>query len=244
MTWAWYSGWGECCAGKDGPRNAHSPSALSGMSPHDTANQPMLPPVSEIYASGDNSGDGPLARVFATLFEPSSALFDCLVPSVIDIIANPEARIPRHTYHTLIDIAIRELDGWAYEKQSSFLGGHPRIGEIKGLSALSASEQAAHATPPEVLARLSDLNEEYERRYPGLRYITFVNGRSRSMIMVEMEEKLGIGDGWEKGDNKEVYQPGSQEWASEVRRALKDIGSIAKARLVALKVDGEQEAVN
>jgi len=204
----------------------------------------MLPPVSEVYASGDNSRDGPLARAFSTLFEPSSALFDCLVPSVIDIIANPEDRIPQPTYNTLIDIAIRELDGWAYEKQANFLGGHPRIGEIKGLSALSASEQAAHATPPEVLARLADLNEEYERRYPGLRYITFVNGRSRRMIMVEMEEKLGIGDEWKKGDSKEVYQLGGQEWVSEVRRALKDIGNIAKARLVALKVDGDQEPAN
>jgi len=207
----------------------------------------MLPPVSEIYASKDNSREGPLAGAFATLFEPSSALFDCLVPSVIDIISNPRAEAPisQRTFNTLIDIAIRDLDGWTYGKQASFLSGHPRIGEIKGLSALSASEQAAHATPPEVLARLSDLNEEYERRYPGLRYITFVNGRSRRMIMVEMEENLGIDEGWEKGENKEeVYELGSQEWVSEVRRALKDVGSIAKARLVALKVDGDQEAAN
>jgi len=108
---------------------------------------------------------------------------------------------------------------------------------------LSASEQAAHATPPEILARLSELNEEYERRYPGLRYITFVNGRSRKMIMEEMEEKLGIvGDGWEKGDSKKVHPLGSEEWVSEVRRALEDIGKIAKSRLVALKVDGDEEA--
>src|SRR5579863_3043632 len=196
---------------------------------------PILPPVSEIYASRDVSRDGPLARAFATLFEPSSALFEFFVPSVIAIMADPDdrRRIPRRTYNTLIDIAISEIRGWPHERQASFIGGHPRIGEIKGLSALSASEQAAHATPPEVLARLAELNEEYERRYPGLRYITFVNGRSRKMIMLEMMEKLGIEDDWRKGDNKEVYRQGSDEWVLEVRRALKDIGNIAKSRLAA-----------
>ncbi|KAI9451841.1 Oxo-4-hydroxy-4-carboxy-5-ureidoimidazoline decarboxylase [Russula earlei] len=207
----------------------------------DMTSQPILPLVSEIYASRDVSQHGPLARTFATLFEPSSALFECLVPSVTAIIANPKCSTLHPTYNALIDIAIRELEGWPYGQQASFLGGHPRIGEVKGLSALSASEQAAHATPPEVLARLSELNEEYERRYPGLRYITFVNGRSRKMIMVEMEEKLGLGEDWRKGDSEEVHGLGSEEWALEVRRALKDIGDIAKSRLVALKVDGDAD---
>jgi 2-oxo-4-hydroxy-4-carboxy--5-ureidoimidazoline (OHCU) decarboxylase len=205
--------------------------------------QPILPPVSEIYASRDVTRDGPVARAFSTLFEPSSALFEFLVPSAVATIANPGNRFPRHTYHTLIEIAISEIHGWPHEQQANFLGGHPRIGEVRGLSALSASEQAAHATPPEVLARLSELNEEYERRYPGLRYITFVNGRSRKMIMLEMVEKLGMGGDDEGDDEKEiVYRVGSDEWISEVRRALRDIGDIAKSRLAALKMDGDQEA--
>lgn len=203
---------------------------------------PILPSVTEVYASRDTSRDGPLALAFATLFEPSPALFEFLVPSVITIIADQENHIPRRTFNALIDIGVRELDDWPHSRQASFIGGHPRIGEVKGLSALSASEQAAHATPPEVLARLLELNEEYERRYPGLRYITFVNGRSRAMIMEEMEEKLGIGDSWEKGDSKEVHPVGSEEWVSEVRRALEDIGKIAKSRLVALKAEVDEEA--
>jgi len=206
------------------------------------AGQPILPPVSDIYASRDTSRDGPLALAFATLFEPSTALFEFLVPSVVPTIAaNEGSHIPRRSYNALIDTAISELEGWPHGQKASFLGGHPRIGEIKGLSALSASEQAAHATPPEVLARLQVLNEEYERRYPGLRYITFVNGRSRKMITLEMEEKLGIDESWVKGESKEVYELGSGEWASEARRALQDVGHIAKSRLAALKVDGDQE---
>lgn len=203
------------------------------------AGQPILPPVSEIYASRDTSPEAPLARAFATLFEPSPALLEFLVPTVVATIA--ASQIPRCSYNALIDTAIRELEEWPHGQKASFLGGHPRIGEIKGLSALSASEQAAHATPPEVLARLLVLNEEYERRYPGLRYITFVNGRSRKAIMLEMEEKLGIDDSWVKGESKEVYELGSGEWVSEARRALQDVGHIAKSRLTALKVDGDQE---
>lgn len=206
------------------------------------AGQPILPPVSEIYASRDTSRDGPLALAFATLFEPSPALFEFLVPSVLSTMAeNAGSETPRRSYNALIDAAIRELEGWPHGQKAIFLGGHPRIGEIKGLSALSASEQAAHATPPEVLERLLVLNEEYERRYPGLRYITFVNGRSRKAIMLEMEEKLGVDEAWVKGESKEVYGVGSGEWASEARRAMQDVGHIAKSRLAALKVDGDQE---
>ena len=63
--------------------------------------------------------------------------------------------------------------------------------------------------------------------------------------MEEMEEKLGIlDDDWQEGDNKETYRQGGDEWVSEVRRALEDIGHIAKSRLAALKVDGDQEAVD
>ncbi|KAH9167483.1 Oxo-4-hydroxy-4-carboxy-5-ureidoimidazoline decarboxylase [Lactarius sanguifluus] len=208
------------------------------------AGQPILPSLSEIYASRDTTRDGPLALALATLFEPSYPLFEFLVPTVVATIdgGNPGSQVPRRSYNALIDTAIYELEKWPHGQQADFLGGHPRIGEIKGLSALSASEQAAHATPPEVLERLVVLNEEYERRYPGLRYITFVNGRSRKMIMLEMEEKLGIVDGsWVKGDSEEVYEVGSGEWVSEARRALQDIGHIAKSRLAALKVDGDQE---
>jgi len=217
---------------------------LNVVEQRDMTSQPILPSVSDIYASRDISQNGPLAQAFAALFEPSPALFEFLVPSVDTTISHSRGHIPNRTYNALIDIAISALEGWSYDQQVNFLGGHPRIGEIKGLSALSASEQAAHATPPQVLARLSVLNEEYERRYPGLRYITFVNGRSRAVIMEEMEERLGIGDAWVKGDSKEVYRPGSEEWVPEVRRALRDVGNIAKSRLAALKVDGDQEAAN
>jgi len=82
----------------------------------------------------------------------------------------------------LIDVVTHRLKTLPASEQAIFVAGHPRIGEQSGLSALSAQEQASKATPIEVLLRLELLNTEYENKYPGLRYITFVNGRSRAEV--------------------------------------------------------------
>ena len=76
----------------------------------------------------------------------------------------------------------------------------------------------------------------YERRYPGLRYITFVNGRSRAEIKDEMEVMLGLaGDGGEDGEVEHV-EFGGPEWIKELDRAVVDVGKIAKSRLRALGI--------
>ncbi|KAI0272589.1 Oxo-4-hydroxy-4-carboxy-5-ureidoimidazoline decarboxylase [Gloeopeniophorella convolvens] len=207
-----------------------------------SSTQPQLPSISEIFASTDVDEGGPLAQAFSTLFEPSPVLFEFLVPSISALILRPDTPLTHRTYNALIDVSIQELEGWPHDRQAVFLGGHPRIGEVKALSALSASEQAAHATAPEVLNRLNALNYEYERRYPGLRYITFVNGRSRKMIMVEMEEVLGVGNGSIDVHTGDYHPVGSDGWVSEAKRALGDVNNIAKSRLAALGVDGDEEA--
>ena len=43
---------------------------------------------------------------------------------------------------------------------------------------------------------LGELNEEYERVFPGLRFVVWVNGRGRGEIMGIMRERIGRGD-WE-----------------------------------------------
>jgi hypothetical protein len=54
----------------------------------------------------------------------------------------------------------------------SILGAHPRLGEKKIDSAQSRAEQAQlHDGQAEEAAQLKALNEEYERAYPGLRYV-------------------------------------------------------------------------
>jgi 2-oxo-4-hydroxy-4-carboxy--5-ureidoimidazoline (OHCU) decarboxylase len=65
--------------------------------------------------------------------------------------------------------AVSLVHTWQTKDKAAFIHGHPRIGEQSNLSALSAVEQAKYATPPEVLERLQVLNQEYERRFTGLR---------------------------------------------------------------------------
>ena len=129
---------------------------------------------------------------------------------------------------------------WDLSAQSQFISGHPRIGENKNISKLSAKEQGSGVVPtsPEVLARLGHLNACYEIRYPGLRYITFVNGRTRLAIAQEMEDMLGIPHSLSPDDPSldsiSFVDTSSEEWKTELGRAVLDIGSIAKSRLGAL----------
>jgi len=48
----------------------------------------------------------------------------------------------------------------------------------------------------EVVAELARLNEAYEAKFPGLRFVVFVNGRGRGEIMTIMRERIERGD-WE-----------------------------------------------
>ncbi|KAH7041580.1 OHCU decarboxylase-domain-containing protein [Microdochium trichocladiopsis] len=97
-------------------------------------------------------------------------------------------------------------------KLHSILGSHPRLGAKKVDSALSRAEQAQlqQAPPPssssssssspqqdgketeaQALARLNAL---YESTFPGLRYVVFVNGRGRDVIMQDMQRRIARGD--------------------------------------------------
>lgn len=197
-----------------------------------------LPPLAAVLESSPDK-DGPLALALAMLFEPSPILYSELVPALITYIPTSPIRIT--TYSALIDAAQRAVSQWPASRKAQYIAGHPRIGEMKGLSQLSEKEQAATATPPEVLARLEHLNRCYERRYEGLRYITFVNGRSRAVIKDEMEGVLGL----EPPENPNEpplesiskVEIGGEEWTNELERAIVDVGRIAKSRLKALGVE-------
>lgn len=77
----------------------------------------------------------------------------------------------------------------------SILGSHPRLGAKKVESAQSQAEQAQLNTGgAEEAQKLHDLNAEYEKTFPGLRYVVFVNGRSRPVIMEDMKERIAAGD--------------------------------------------------
>jgi len=191
-----------------------------------------------------------LSNALSLLFEPSPILVEELVPQLAaQFNLTPTSEHPQ-TYKELVDNAIAAIEGWGLDKQAGFVKGHPRIGEVKAqISAMSAAEQgrsqagAIPATDPNVIKRLEFLNETYERRYPGLVYITFVNGRSRAVIAEEMEQKLkaeGVLTEAEKEDGLvevEAVEKHSNAWNAEVERAFKDVGKIAKSRLEKLGVE-------
>jgi 2-oxo-4-hydroxy-4-carboxy--5-ureidoimidazoline (OHCU) decarboxylase len=201
-----------------------------------------LPTISAILSSSGKPDD-PLAQTLALLFEPSPILYSTLVPQLVSSV-NAETFITITTYSEIIYAALECISSWGDDLKSQFIAGHPRIGETKNLSNLSAKEQGdsdtAPSTSPEVLERLVQLNALYERRYPGLRYITFVNGRSRAAIMTEMEDFLGVGHSSVLDESPivthwEPVEVGGEEWRSELNRAIIDIGRIANSRLKSLR---------
>lgn len=195
-----------------------------------------LPALSAVLAHPDDKPDGALAQALALLFEPSPPLYAALVPQLAA--ALPQAGV--RSYAALVDAAIAALRSWDDAHKAQFVGAHPRIGEVQHLSALSAREQAAQATPPAILARLAHLNACYEHRFPGLRFVTFVNGRSRAEVMRELEDVLCIPHSLSPCEPpvESVGQTivGGPEWKGEVDRAVEDVGKIAHARLKALGV--------
>lgn len=192
---------------------------------------------------GEQDAKQALKDVLIALFEHSDVLAQYLLP---ELLATRRDK-PRVYYRSDIESVLgRSMDiirGWNPELQAQFVGGHPRIGETKNLSVLSSKEQSGgtlQPTPPEVLARLAHLNACYEHVYPGLRYITFVNGRSRAVIAEEMEDKLRITHSLLPDEpSVETFVPietYSHVWRQELDRAVEDVGRIAQSRLAKLVV--------
>ncbi|KAL8701113.1 MAG: hypothetical protein Q9224_000648 [Gallowayella concinna] len=71
------------------------------------------------------------------------------------------------------------------------LAAHPRLGQTKVESTLSRAEQAQLNVGGESSAQsLTELNLLYEQTFPGLRYVVYVNGRSRAAIISDMKARI------------------------------------------------------
>jgi 2-oxo-4-hydroxy-4-carboxy--5-ureidoimidazoline (OHCU) decarboxylase len=90
-------------------------------------------------------------------------------PSSLNLLCAQMSAESAESPSAVAEKAVALIHTWQPEDKAAFIHGHPRIGEQSNLSALSAAEQAKYATPPEVLERLKVLNQEYERRFTGLR---------------------------------------------------------------------------
>jgi 2-oxo-4-hydroxy-4-carboxy--5-ureidoimidazoline (OHCU) decarboxylase len=110
------------------------------------------------------------AEQLAELFEGRTRLVELLAP-----LEDPLG----HVREVALELSESE--------QKEVLDAHPAIGG-KATSERSAREQGTDDDPA-VLARLAELNAQYEDRF-GFRFVVFVNGRPRREIVPVLEERL------------------------------------------------------
>lgn len=194
---------------------------------------PTLPPASSLKELPQEQQ----FQTLDTLFESSPELHTLMAPvlasqtfssytSLIDAVGGRMSALSAANSPTDRDILV------------GILGSHPRLGQPKTaaaggsaehLSELSKKEQANLNTgAAEQAEKLRALNAEYEKKFPGLRFVyvllillyglfitgslivllhgnrTFVNNRSRDVIMEEMRQRIDRGD-FEK-ETEEVVQ--------------------------------------
>ncbi|KAI0468386.1 Oxo-4-hydroxy-4-carboxy-5-ureidoimidazoline decarboxylase [Xylaria cf. heliscus] len=108
------------------------------------------------------------------------------------------AALIRHIGLLLHQLAASSFSPSSRNRLHSILGSHPRLGAKKVDSAQSRAEQAQLSTTTcgsvDETESLAALNREYEARFPGLRYVVFVNGRGRDTILEDMRRRINRGD--------------------------------------------------
>ncbi|EFZ02840.1 putative allantoinase 1 [Metarhizium anisopliae] len=144
------------------------------------------------------------------LFEPSPAIHSTLLPVVRNAKYSSYSELIDECRPALFDLSSKSTPSNPNPVLLSVVGSHPRLGSKKVDSAQSASEQANLQGQGE---QLTELNREYEEKFPGLRFVVFVNGRGRPEIMKDMRARIDRGD-----------------FAMEVDAALEAMCDIAKDR--------------
>lgn len=148
-----------------------------------------LPPIDQVPSLPTDER----AAILDLLFEPSTQLHTLSVPLLHEKTFS--------SYDDLISavgIQLTDLSESASTSDTTWLhdilGSHPRLGAKKVDSAQSQGEQAQLQGGGEEAEQLKLLNEEYEKEFPGLRYVVFVNGRSRPVIMEDMRQRIKTGN--------------------------------------------------
>ena len=148
-----------------------------------------LPPIEQVPSLPTEER----ASILDLLFEPSTQLHTLSVPLLHDQTFS--------SYDDLISAVGVQLTGLSESASTSdtawlheILGSHPRLGAKNVDSAQSQAEQAQLQGSGEEAEQLRLLNEEYEKKFPGLRYVVYVNGRSRPVIMDDMRQRIANSD--------------------------------------------------
>lgn len=126
-----------------------------------------LPPISTL----PHASDSELTTVLDLLFEPSAPLTSLTLP-VLRSTTFPSYPVLIAAVHTQLRSLAASPRPEDTATLSAILGSHPRLGEKKVESAQSRAEQAQLQTGAEdEKEKLAALNQEYEARFPGLRYV-------------------------------------------------------------------------
>ncbi|KAK3374607.1 Oxo-4-hydroxy-4-carboxy-5-ureidoimidazoline decarboxylase [Podospora didyma] len=160
--------------------------------------------------------DAALISTLDLLFEPSDDLHALALPTLRTLSFASYDDLITTLRDELLQIAAAvsgpdadpDVTPDACKPLHNILGSHPRLGaakppaaaQIQGeeqeeLSEQSKKEQAQlRGGDPAEAEKLAALNEEYEAKFPGLRYVVFVNGRGRDVIMEDMRRRIDRGD--------------------------------------------------
>lgn len=149
----------------------------------------QLPPVSQLSSLTQSEQD----ELITHLFEPSSTIFTYLRPylstsysSYLDFIETSRTAFLKLSKDKTRDELIQD------ERISEIIACHPRLGVPKTvkLSEHSANEQKSLQSDDSTIQKFITLNENYEKVYPGLRFVLFVNGRPRDQVVKIFEERI------------------------------------------------------
>lgn len=144
----------------------------------------QLPRIDELASCSEAAQ----VEVLGLLFEPSPAIHSLLLPLLsASVYSSYSALVDACGVHLSALAAKSSTPGTLPPSLLSLLASHPRLGEPKPESALSAAEQASLEGESD---KLMQLNHQYEERFPGLRYVVFVNGRQRADIMRDMKARI------------------------------------------------------
>ncbi|KAG5997564.1 hypothetical protein E4U43_002614 [Claviceps pusilla] len=168
--------------------------------------QQQLPPIDELASLPQTAQTAALDL----LFEPSPAIHSTLVPVIQKASFSSYTDLIDQCRVALFRLAASSTPTSPNPTLLSVVGSHPRLGAKKVDSAQSNAEQASLQGQGEHLA---ELNREYEEKFPGLRFVVFVNGRGRPEIMQDMRVRTDRGD-----------------YAKEIDAALQAMCDIAKDR--------------
>lgn len=155
-----------------------------------------LPSISDLKKCSSSE----LSVVIAHLFEPTSFLTNLIYTNLISPSSSSSPSFSTYpefiecVRKLLLDLPIPSSSSSLDPGIANVIGAHPRLGAKKVDSAQSQKEQSSLQRSPKDLEKIRLLNSIYERTFPGLRYVVFVNARPLDVIADNMIVRIERND--------------------------------------------------